>query len=62
MVGFVVSGDGALLVKVEKCGEDSIRDFDDWALRVRGTIALGGMTTDEYMEWLRGPRDDLDPR
>ncbi|TIU83796.1 MAG: AbrB/MazE/SpoVT family DNA-binding domain-containing protein, partial [Mesorhizobium sp.] len=25
-----------------------------------GTLDLGGMTTDEYMEWLRGPREDLD--
>ncbi|TIX49890.1 MAG: AbrB/MazE/SpoVT family DNA-binding domain-containing protein, partial [Mesorhizobium sp.] len=24
------------------------------------TLDLGGMTTDEYMEWLRGPREDLD--
>ncbi|MBB3996946.1 AbrB/MazE/SpoVT family DNA-binding domain-containing protein [Aureimonas pseudogalii] len=29
---------------------------------MRGTVDLGGMTTDEFMESLRGPRDDLDPR
>lgn len=29
---------------------------------LRGTLDLGGMTTDEYMEMIRGPRDDLDPR
>ncbi|WP_185983328.1 AbrB/MazE/SpoVT family DNA-binding domain-containing protein [Aureimonas mangrovi] len=29
---------------------------------VRGTLDLGGRTTDEYMEWIRGPRDDFDPR
>ena len=27
-----------------------------------GTLDLGGMTADEYMLWLRGPRDDLDAR
>jgi hypothetical protein len=27
---------------------------------MEGTLDLGGMTTDEYMEWLRGPREDLD--
>ncbi|WP_062204448.1 AbrB/MazE/SpoVT family DNA-binding domain-containing protein [Aureimonas sp. AU12] len=30
--------------------------------QMRGTIDLGGMTTDEFMDSLRGPRDDLDPR
>ena len=29
---------------------------------MRGTVDLGGMTTDEFMESLRGPRDDFDPR
>lgn len=29
---------------------------------MRGTLDLGGLTTDEYMELVRGPRDDLDPR
>ncbi len=54
-VDFIASGEGAVLVKIEKGGEDPIRDFDDWARRVQGTIDLGGMTTDEYIEWLRGP-------
>ncbi|RIX98752.1 AbrB/MazE/SpoVT family DNA-binding domain-containing protein [Aureimonas flava] len=29
---------------------------------MRGTLDLGGLTTDEYMDMIRGPRDDLDPR
>ena len=29
---------------------------------VKGTIDLGGMTADEYFDWLRGPREDLGPR
>ncbi|AJD42689.1 AbrB/MazE/SpoVT family DNA-binding domain-containing protein [Rhizobium sp. SEMIA 4085] len=61
-VDFIASGAGAVLVKIEKSGSDPIRNFDDWARRVQGTVDLGGMTTDEYIEWLRGPRDDLDPR
>jgi AbrB family looped-hinge helix DNA binding protein len=41
--------------------------FDQEAFRrtlenLAGTVDLGGMTTDEYMLWLRGPRDDLDAR
>jgi AbrB family looped-hinge helix DNA binding protein len=41
--------------------------FDQDAFRrtlenLAGTADLGGMTTDEYMLWLRGPRDDLDAR
>jgi AbrB family looped-hinge helix DNA binding protein len=38
------------------------RTFEEWADGIAGTLDLGGMTVDEYMEWLRGPRDDLDPR
>jgi AbrB family looped-hinge helix DNA binding protein len=29
---------------------------------VAGSLDLGGRTTDEYMEEIRGPRDDLGPR
>ncbi|MCV0394110.1 MAG: AbrB/MazE/SpoVT family DNA-binding domain-containing protein [Rhizobiaceae bacterium] len=39
--------------------EESIRR---WAERVRGTMDLGGMTGEEYFEWIRGPRNDLDSR
>ena len=63
-VDFVEEGDGIRLVSLaadeaEARRADSIRS---WAGRVKGTIDLGGMSTDEYMEWVRGPRDDLDPR
>ena len=34
-------------------------DFEAWLKSRSGTFDTGGMTTDEYMEWLRGPRDDL---
>ncbi len=61
-VDFIASGGGAMLVKIAEASDPVIRDFDDWAERVRGTIDLGGMTTDEFIEFLRGPRDDVDPR
>lgn len=62
-VDFVASGNGALLVRVDNPeDENAIRDFDDWAVRVKGTFDTGGLTTDEFMIWLRGERDDLDPR
>jgi AbrB family looped-hinge helix DNA binding protein len=58
-VEFIAKDDAALLVKV---GENHapIRDFEEWAASVEGLLDLDGMTTDEYMEWLRGPREDLD--
>jgi antitoxin PrlF len=36
-----------------------MQKYVDALNRLQGTIDLGGMTTDEYMLWLRGPRDDL---
>ncbi|MBB3611216.1 AbrB/MazE/SpoVT family DNA-binding domain-containing protein [Rhizobium sp. BK602] len=60
-VDFIASGSGAMLVKIAEASDSAIRDFDDWLERVRGTVDLGGMTTDEFMEFLRGPRDDVDP-
>jgi len=38
-------------------GEQIKRALDE----VAGTIDLDGLTTDEYMKLLRGPREDLDP-
>jgi AbrB family looped-hinge helix DNA binding protein len=62
-VDFVASSNGALLVRVDAAADEPvIRDFDDWAASVKGTFDTGGMSTDEFMVWLRGERDDLDPR
>ncbi len=62
-VDFVASDNGALLVRVDNPDDQNvIRDFDDWAARVKGTFETGGMTTDEFMLWLRGERDDLHSR
>jgi AbrB family looped-hinge helix DNA binding protein len=61
-VEFVDTEDGAALVPVESdMSKDQVaRRFRQTLDRMAGTIDLGGMTTDEYMEWLRGPREDLD--
>jgi len=61
-VDFVATEDGVQLVAVNQnvSPEESERTFRDHVRRLAGTLDLGGMTTDEYMEWLRGPREDLD--
>lgn len=63
-VEFVVSGDVVTLVALEdeEAQRRRAKAINAWADKVAGMIDLGGMTTDEYMEWLRGPRDDLGPR
>lgn len=58
-VDFVLSDEGAMLVKTGE-GHPDFESFADWAKSVEGMFDIGGMTTDEYMLWLRGPRDDLD--
>lgn len=37
------------------------KSFDEWATSVAGLIDTMGMDGKEYIDWLRGPRDDLDP-
>jgi AbrB family looped-hinge helix DNA binding protein len=61
-VEFVATDEGARLVAVNAnlSEEEASRRFSDVLDRMTGTLDLGGMTTDEYMEWLRGPREDLD--
>lgn len=60
-VDFVMSDEGVMLVKTGASREE-FESFEEWAKSVEGKLDTGGMTTDEYMEWLRGPRDDLDHR
>jgi AbrB family looped-hinge helix DNA binding protein len=61
-VEFVATEDGARLVASNQnvSEEEAARRFKDTLDRMAGTLDLGGMTTDEYVEWLRGPREDLD--
>ena len=63
-VEFVATEDGVHLVAVNQnlSQEESSRRFREALRGMAGTLDLGGMTTDEYIEWLRGPREDLDPR
>lgn len=35
-------------------------EFDAWAARVAGTFDTMGMDGKAYIDWLRGPRDDVD--
>lgn len=61
-VDFVADEKGARLVVVSGQSSRSTDDFETWINSVSGTLDTDGMTTDEYMEWLRGPRDDLGSR
>ncbi|PYB73152.1 AbrB/MazE/SpoVT family DNA-binding domain-containing protein [Rhizobium wuzhouense] len=58
-VDFVVADAGIMLVKNGDTS-DAFKNFDAWARSVEGTFDTNGMTSDEYVDWLRGPRDDLD--
>ncbi|MBN9551279.1 MAG: AbrB/MazE/SpoVT family DNA-binding domain-containing protein [Alphaproteobacteria bacterium] len=61
-VQFVATDEGAKLVAVNEniSEEEAARKFKEVLDKMEGTLDLGGMTTDEYMEWLRGPRENLD--
>ncbi|MFN7091076.1 MAG: AbrB/MazE/SpoVT family DNA-binding domain-containing protein [Allorhizobium sp.] len=58
-VDFVIADTGVMLIKTGDA-TDAFKDFDAWAQSVQGTFDTNGMTADEYVDWLRGPRDDLD--
>ena len=58
-VDFVADEKGARLIVVSGGQSLELQDFESWINSVSGTFDTGGMTTDEYMEWLRGPRIDL---
>jgi AbrB family looped-hinge helix DNA binding protein len=61
-VEFVATDGGVRLVALNEniSEEEKLRRFSDVLDRMEGTLDLGGMTADQYMEWLRGPREDLD--
>lgn len=61
-VEFLPTDDGVRVVAVNEniSEEEASRRFGQLLDQMAGTLDLGGMTTDEYMEWLRGPREDLD--
>ena len=61
-VDFVRGREGVRLVPVDRHvpEEEASRRFKATLDEMADTLDLGGMTADEYMEWLRGPREDLD--
>jgi AbrB family looped-hinge helix DNA binding protein len=61
-VDFVLAKDGVRLVAVNEPSskEESERRFRKVLGELAGTLDLDGMTADEYFEWIRGPREDLD--
>jgi AbrB family looped-hinge helix DNA binding protein len=61
-VEFVADEKGPRLLLVSATGDLSDRDFDEWLAAVSGTFDAGAMTTEEYIDWIRGPRDDIGPR
>jgi AbrB family looped-hinge helix DNA binding protein len=63
-VDFVPDREGARLVLVKDQSTEVRRaaSIRAWADSVSGILDLGGMSADEYFEWIRGPRDDLGPR
>ena len=60
-VEFVEQESGVVLTKRVESSMVSDDDFEAWAARVAGTIDTMGMDGKEYVDWLRGPREDLDP-
>ncbi|UDF28330.1 UNVERIFIED_ORG: AbrB/MazE/SpoVT family DNA-binding domain-containing protein [Roseateles sp. XES5] len=58
-VDFVADEKGARLIVVAGGKAAEPDDFAAWLKSRTGTFDTGGMTADEYMDWLRGPRDDL---
>ncbi|WP_192245783.1 AbrB/MazE/SpoVT family DNA-binding domain-containing protein [Mesorhizobium silamurunense] len=61
-VEFLATNDGARLVAVNEnlSEEEASRRFRDTLASMVGILNLKDMTADEYVEWLRGPREDLD--
>lgn len=61
-VEFVEREAGVVLEKREPEPEGRKRTFEEWAAAVAGTFDTMGMDGRAYVDWLRGPREDLDPR
>ena len=61
-VDFVESPDGVYLVRAaaDLDGAERWSQFQRHIEAMRGTIDTMGMDGKAYVDWLRGPRDDLD--
>jgi AbrB family looped-hinge helix DNA binding protein len=60
-VKFIEREAGVVLEKSGTHVEPGPRNFEEWAAGVAGTLDTMGMDGKEYIDWLRGPREDLDP-
>lgn len=60
-VEFIADEKGPRLVLLPSSADLSEQGFDEWLKTVSGTFDAGGRSSEDYMEWLRGPRDDVSP-
>lgn len=58
-VEFVADDNVVMLRRMPNDEARVLRDFDDWARSVAGTLDTDGMDGRVYVDWLRGERDDL---
>lgn len=61
-VDFVERDAVVTLEKREAPPEAGEQTFEEWAASVAGTFDTSGRDGKAYVDWLRGPREDLDPR
>jgi AbrB family looped-hinge helix DNA binding protein len=59
-VEFVERDSVVVLEKRESKAPQESKTFEEWAASVAGTFDTMGMDGKAYIDWLRGPRDDLD--
>ena len=61
-VDFVDRGEAVILERRDPKSnrQEAQERFLEWAESVRGTANFGGMDGKDYIDWMRGPRDDLD--
>ncbi|MEP9372161.1 AbrB/MazE/SpoVT family DNA-binding domain-containing protein [Mesorhizobium sp. KR1-2] len=60
-VDFVERDSVVVLERREASTEQKEQTFEEWAASVAGTFDTMGMDGKAYVDWLRGPREDLDP-
>lgn len=62
-VAFIEDREGVRLVRQAERDDPDLqaREFREWLESVRGTIDTNGMDGKEFVDWLRGPYEDLDP-
>jgi AbrB family looped-hinge helix DNA binding protein len=60
-VEFVEKDAAIVLEKRADLSQTPRQTFEEWAASVAGTFDTMGMDGKEYIDCLRGPREDLDP-